>query len=156
MYTGHHSILIRNKLLKLLKPLYPQLNIRIIFKAQNTLGQFFKIKDRLPDCIQSCIVYKYTCVTCQGEYIGKTERHLEVRICEHLGRSSRTNNLLSSPPYSAIREHSHSLDHPISKTAFSIIAKPHNRSDLVLIESLLTYIHKPIIAKENPYPLLCF
>ena len=156
IYTGHHSILIRNKLLKLLKPLYPQLNIRIIFKAQNSIGQFFNIKDRIPDCLQSCIIYKYTCFTCQGEYIGKTERHLEMRICEHLGKSFRTNNPLSSPPYSAIRQHSHNHDHPIAKNAFSIVAKPHNRSDLILLESLYSYVHKPTIVKENPSPLLCF
>ena len=143
-------------MLKLLKPLYPQLNIRIIFKAQNSIGQFFNIKDRIPDCLQSCIIYKYTCSTCQGEYIGKTERHLEMRICEHLGKSFRTNNPLSSPPYSAIRQHSHNHDHPIAKNAFSIVAKPHNRSDLILLESLYSYVHKPTIVKENPSPLLCF
>ena len=41
-------------------------------------------------------------------------RALGVRVAEHAVRSHRTNNLLTSPPYSSIREHASACDSHVS------------------------------------------
>ena len=157
IYTGKQSIIIRQKLLKLLKPFYPQLNVRVIFRTKNIIGNFFKFKDRVPECLQSSIIYKYTCGTCQSTYLGRTERQFGVRISEHLNRSFRTNNPLSKPPYSAIRQHSENSNHALKKENFSIVTSAKNRTELIILEALYTHLLQPnIVKQENPSHLLCF
>ena len=156
-YTGRHSINIRRQLGKLLRQFYPQLNFRFIFKPQKTISQHFRFKNRIPDGLQSCVIYKYTCLACQSEYIGRTERQLGIRISEHLGKSFRTNRPLSKPPYSAIQEHSETHNHLIYRNQFNILASTRFSTDLDIMEALYTFRLHPKIAKhERPAQLLCF
>ena len=112
-YHGKHSYSIRNKLVKLLSEFYPQVKVRVIFKCNNTLQRFFRFKDRLPDALQSNLVYFYECGRCTATYLGQTKRLLRVRIADHQGRSFRTNYPLSKPPFSAIHLQGETTDHPL-------------------------------------------
>ena len=99
---------------------------------------FFNFKDRVPDSLRSSLVYKFTCDRCQSVYVGKTSRHLAVRISEHLGESYRTGSLLSSPPFSATRNHSElHNNHKVTPDQFSIIATANLDSELIIKESIL-------------------
>ena len=80
-----------------------------------------------------------SCSQCQSTYIGETQRHLISRICEHKGISPRTSMPFSNPPFSNIREHALSFDHPIKVDNFSVLARCHSH-DLRLLESI--FIHK--------------
>ena len=156
-FTGKESFHIRNKLNKLVQGFYPQVKVNFVFRPRHLLGNLFRLKDAIPKELQASVVYKYTCNCCKAEYIGKTSRQLRVRIFEHLGRSVRTKRPIAKPSYSAIREHSESLDHPISLHDFSVLATPSPNMDLSLIESLLTLLHKPSIVKHETFAdLLCF
>ena len=40
---------------------YPQIDLRILFSSNDSVGIFFNYKDRIPDIMNSNIVYKYSC-----------------------------------------------------------------------------------------------
>ena len=96
-FLGPQSFAFRNKLTNLLRDFYPQVTLRVIFRSDNTIQRFFRYKDRIPDALQSSIVYLYECSRCNATYIGQSKRHLRTKIAEHQGRSFRTNQHLSKP-----------------------------------------------------------
>ena len=156
-FTGKNSFSLKNKLSKLLNEFYPQITARVIFKPGRSIKSFFRFKDVVPLSLQSSVVYKYTCHCCNAMYIGKTKRQLTVRIHEHLGRSVRTNRPITNPPFSAIRTHAHTSDHPIKKGSFEILATSSRDMELCVRESLLTIRDKPSLSNnEKSTELLCF
>ena len=138
-YYGYITEKITSDLSKLLTRLFPQLNINFICTNSSSIQSFFRHKERLPDSLCSSIIYKFECLSCNALYLGSTRRQLSCRVGEHRGISIRTNRPLSSPPFSAIREHSQNIGHPIQKQNFKIIATTNN-TDLLTLESL--YIKK--------------
>ena len=84
----------------------PQLNVMLIFKNDQTIGIFFKVKEKIPQLLNSMIVYKYNCASCSASYIGSTTRRFYVRISEHKGISSRTGQVTQTQSNSAIKDHS--------------------------------------------------
>ena len=153
-YLGSYGHEIKKKIIKLVREFYPQVSLRVIYTARNTIGSFFKYKDKLPDDLRSSIVYLYKCDSCNASYIGKSERHYRTRKAEHEGRSVRTGNLLSKPPHSAIRDHCHSDDHRMKQENFSILDSSPGRLDLVIMEALYQHKHKPSLGKPS-YELSC-
>ena len=153
---GKSSFGFKNKLCRLLKEFYPQLNVRVIFKPNRTIRGFFGFKDKVPKELQSSVVYKYSCC-CNATYYGRSKRQLQARIFQHLGRSVRTNRPLSSPPFSAIRQHSEAEDHPINKDSFSVLSSRSNEMELDIVETLYILKDKPSLCNnERSVNLLCF
>ena len=142
-FQGHFSYYIRNKLQRLLKLHFPDINFRFIFTNSLTVGSFFKHKDRMPDKLCSKVVYEYCCPVCKDRYIGSTTRNLKIRIAEHKGISYRSNMQLSNPNVSMIREHSRDRDHLIKEDNFNILFRANNASDLRIAETLFIIEHKP-------------
>ena len=146
----------KNKISKLLKEFYPQLNVRIIFKPKNTIQRLFKFKDPVPLKLQSSVVYKYTCHCCKAMYYGQTKRHLFVRIYEHLGKSLRTGSRINNPPNSSIRDHCRTSNHKIKLESFKIMANT-SEMELGIIESLFIHRDKPNLNNNaQSISLLCF
>ena len=86
----------------------------MIFKPGFAMQSLFRFKDKIPEKLKSYAVYHYKYRCYNATYIGKLKRQIRVvRQFEHLGPSVRTNRPLSKPPFSAIRQHSESTDHPI-------------------------------------------
>ena len=77
---------------------YPKIELNLYFKCTKRLSNLFRVKDITPYVLKSNIVYDYSYAGCSASYIGKTSRHLHVRICEHMGVSSLTNSSLLTPP----------------------------------------------------------
>ena len=156
-FVGKRSFALRNKLSKLFREFYPQVNLHVIFKTGRTVQSLFRCKDKVPDELQSSVVYKYECHCCNAMYIGKTKRQLRVRIHEHLGRSVRTNRPLTNPSFSAIREHSLGADHPILMSSFTVLSSQPSDRELCISESLLTIKFKPsLVNNEKSMELLCY
>ena len=156
-FTGFHSNDIKKKLNIMLSNAYPQLDIKIYFKLQNKIGQFFKIKDPIPTSLMSNIIYKWQCRSCDATYVGRTIRSANMRWFEHLGRSFRTGNYLTRPSCSAIREHMEESGHPLFIEDFSVVATAQLRSDLDILEALYTNKLRPSIARNvATTSLLCF
>lgn len=141
-YYGNLSIKLRKDLKILMRKYYPQINFQFVFTTGTTIASFFRHKERLPLHLNSSVVYKYTCSECNSEYIGKTIRQIQVRIDEHIGRSSRTHKILNNPSQSNIRNHANLQNHPIQNSNFKILTKG-SKSNLNLLEAIL-------IEKENP------
>ena len=136
---------------------YPQVALKIVFKPSNTLGQYFKFKDVIPDALQSSVVYKYNCSRCSATYIGQTKRQLRVRIAEHQGKSFRTGHPISKPPFSAIRNCCEASGHSIKDSDFSVLFVTDDDVTRLLAESVLTRDIQPTLGThESSTSLLCF
>ena len=61
-----------------------------MFNSGNRLGSFFQFKDEVPLNPRSLILYKFTCISYNSAYVGKTRLHFLVRTFEHLGISLTT------------------------------------------------------------------
>ena len=142
-YLGYLSDKLKSELMPLFSKFCPQLNIILIFKNDCTLKSFFKVKEKLPLLLNSMVVYKYSCASCNASYIGSTTRRLFVRIAEHKGISSRTGQITQTQSNSAIRDHSLEKDHPLLTSGFSIIDRAYFKYDLLLAESLHIHNDKP-------------
>ena len=105
----------------------------------------FSFKDKLPIDIHSLVVYKFTCSTCNGTYIGKTKRHFLVRAYEHLLLSYKTGKKYTFKESTAttVAKHLHHSNHTASIGDFKTIPKARNDFHTKIKESLL-------IKKDNP------
>ena len=45
--------------------------VRGVFKGEQKINNYFKLKDKTPRHLQSNIVYSVKCLNCEAEYIGK-------------------------------------------------------------------------------------
>ena len=57
--------------------------IKIIFKSSRRRAIFFRFKDKIPLCLRSKIVYKFTCGRCNATYYGEMCCHFKIRVGEH-------------------------------------------------------------------------
>ena len=89
----------------------------IIFSAASRLRNFFKVKDPTPRNLLSSVVYQVTC-SCNARYIGKTIRHVEVRLNEH-----KKSIGLSGQSRSHIQEHVANTGHAIDFSKFDILGR---------------------------------
>lgn len=159
-YLGKLSLEIRTRLRKYVSKYMSNCSLMVIFKSRRRLRNIFRFKDTLPDVLQSFVVYRYTCGTCNSSYIGKTDRHCHVRWCEHLqltplrGRKSKN----KSKP-TAVRQHTVTTKHISSFHDFEIIGREQMRNDfkLRIKESLLIKKYKPILNENvQSIPLMLF
>ena len=82
------------------------------------------------------IIYKFSCKSCQGSYIGSTTKQSRIRFFQHLGKSPRTNRPVTVPAHSTPRNHCHENDHQLSLNDFKIIDSANNEHELRILESL--------------------
>src|ERR1700761_3658718 len=71
------------------------------------VANYFRTTDVTKIDLRSCIVYQYTCTSCQTGYIGQTSRHLRHSVAKHRGVSHFTYNEVKYKVHSNIREHCH-------------------------------------------------
>ena len=159
-YLGRLSLEIRKRLRKYVNKHITCCKLVVIFRSQRRLKTLFRFKDTIPRALQSYVLYRYTCGTCNCSYIGKTDRHCHIRWCEHLkitptrGRPSKN----KSEP-TAIRQHSLDSQHPASLDDFEIIGREQSRNDfkLKIKESLLIKKYRPKLNENvQSIPLLLF
>ena len=156
-YLGDLSKQMANDIKKIVGQSFPQVQLFIIFKAHSTIGGHFRLKDKQPQMIRSNVIYKYTCQCCKAFYIGKTDRQLGVRICEHMGISPRTGKPLSVRPHSDIFEHCQKCKVPVSQENFSIEDTLQSKFGLNILESLHQKTKKPSIGtQQQSTPLMSF
>ena len=156
-YLGDLSKQMANDIKKIVGQSFPQIQLLIIFKAHSTIGGHFRLKDKQPQMIRSNVIYKYTCQCCKAFYIGKTDRQLGVRICEHMGISPRTGKPLSVRPHSDIFEHCQKCKVPVSQENFSIEDTLQSKFGLNILESLHQKTKKPSIGtQQQSTPLMSF
>ena len=83
------------------------------------------------------VVYKYRCGRCSSSYYGETDRHLRVRVGEHIGLSPLTFKKCKPSNESAVRDHLLFCDDDPCFEEFFAQAKASSRFSLEIKESLL-------------------
>ena len=143
-YLFKFSLDLRKSVSSIVRRSYPQVQLRFVFKPAFRVSSLFRVKDRTPFSLRSCVVYQYPCGGCNATYIGKTKRHLATRISEHWSVSVRTGRPVKSAPFSAIGQHSHNCS-PMSVDNFSLLHSSSNEYELGIIEGLCIWKFRPCL-----------
>ena len=158
-FLGKQTVILKTRLNKLFKSLYPGAKLRIVFKSGSKLGNLFSYKDRSPLHIQSLLLYKFTCGSCNATYIGKTKRHSKIRKCEHLGISPKTGNIrkYNATHATIVRQHIVNSKHHCDFDNFTVLGYANNDFELLIKESLLITKMRPSLNKQvDNFKLLLF
>ena len=89
-FLGDISLQLKTKLRKSFKNILNCCKVKIVFKTQRRLLSQFRFKEPLPYDLMSKVICKYRCGRCNSCYYGETDRHLRVRVGEHIGLSPLT------------------------------------------------------------------
>ena len=74
------SALVKSGLVRSLHKHLPFCKVKIVFRTSNRLKFFFSFKNVVPEPLRSGQTYNFTCGSCNASYIGKTFRHMKVRV----------------------------------------------------------------------------
>ena len=159
-YLGKLSLEIRTRLKKYVKKHVTNCDLMVIFRSERRVRSMFHYKDVLPQNIQSYLVYRFTCGTCNSSYVGKTDRHCHIRWCEHLKlqpfRGLPSVNKAKPTP---VHDHLTLTTHNAMLDDFEIIGreKSRNQFKLLIKESLLIKKLAPSLNdNDSSIPLFLF
>ena len=93
-FMGKIPALVKPRLIRSLYKCLPFCKVKIVFNFSNRLKNYFSFKNIVPELLSSCQIYNFTFRSCNASYIGKTFRHMKVRVSEHQGVSPWTNKHL--------------------------------------------------------------
>ena len=134
-FTGHPSIALKKSLTKNLKSFNKKCTKLKTFQVQ----KYFSLKDETPLALQENVVYLFAGSCDKNQtYIGKTKRHLAIRVREHLSGNS------------AIREHISSCNacnHSAIEN-FNILSHGSNDFDNKVKEALYIRKQRPLLNKH--------
>ena len=124
-FLGETSLQVKKQLFRSCQK---HVKLNAVFKSSIRIKNAFRFKNALPKHINSKVLYKFKCNTCNSVYIGKTKRHLLVRQYEHLGLSVLTNKALKYTEKDAavIRKHCHQCEHYCTVDNFKIVGNANN------------------------------
>ena len=158
-FLGKISLQVKRQLIEIFRTCNKDIKLNVVFKSSVRMSNAFRFKDQKPKCLNSMLLYKFTCNTCNSVYIGKTKRHYLVRQFEHLGLSVFTNKTLrySDKDATAIRKQCHHQNHVNCTDNFKIMGNSVSNYFLQLKELLSILKLKPSlnVAKES-MPLYLF
>lgn len=127
-----------------LKANLPDIRVRFIYRASTRLSMIFSFKDKIPQCLSSSVVYKFTCGGCNATYIGETVRHAKRRFHEHMGTSALSGKQLSNPMQTTVLDHSRKCQTKASMQDFKVIGRDNNSEYCLRVkESLLIHRYRP-------------
>jgi len=150
-FIGPRSLLTCRYLKRCINSAFPKIHLKFAFATIERIGTRFQIKDRLPKCLASNIVYHFQCSSCNAAYVGQTQRHFNVRCSEHLGISARTGNRLQSltADKSSILDHLLSTQHHGSHDNFKIIDSAKTAHELRIKEALHIMRLRPNLNRQQ-------
>ena len=119
------------------------------FKNECQQQSLFPCKDKLHINLQSNIIYKYRCDTCNDIIIGSSIKQSKIRFTQYFGISFRTNRHLGKPMQSTPRIRAETHNHTMSFNAFSIIGTASNTFSLRILEYMYLAKLKPSRNKEK-------
>ena len=137
-YIGLPSIIFGRKLKAVFKTNYG-ISIRVVYSTFK-ISHYFSLKCKTPMHLLANVIYQYNCLCdTSTTYIGKTKRHLAIRVKEH------------KQSQSAIRDHLQtcmSCNKNFSSKAFSIIDTGRNDFEITIKEALHIKNKKPTLNKQ--------
>ena len=149
---------LQKELLAIFKKYLPQIDLKLAIYNNYKIKSFFRCKEQLPINLCSSIVYLFSCPNCSLGYIGSSMKNLCLRVDQHKGVSTRTEQPLVRPPQSSVREHCHNTCHcNFNIKNFKIIAKASFEQELRITESILIKLKRPSLNIDgSAYPLYIF
>lgn len=104
-----------------LKNVFRGENIKIAVYNQKTIRSLYtKIKDPIPTPLQSNVIYKINCESCEKCYIGHTSQLLKNRMTLH------KSDIRKYPERCALATHAHNFDHHINFENVEILKTERN------------------------------
>ena len=84
-YIGSYATQIQRKLKRLVDKFASHIDLQIVFHNSFTICTLFSksLKQKIDKLQRSKVIYMIRCRDCSANYIGKTNRKLVTRICEH-------------------------------------------------------------------------
>ena len=133
-YSNFKAEKFATKLTKLVNETFPQVDMRVAFRAPNEIGMF-PFKENVKDpYLKSLVVYKIKCETCGAEYIGKSSRIVFHRMKKHNNINQGKNKNKNE---SAIQMHREDFpSHKINALDFEILDRADSYKKLELKEML--------------------
>ena len=147
-FMGKMSALVKSGLVRSLHTRLPFCKVKIVFKTSNCLKNYFSFKDVVPEPLRSCQIYNFTCRSCNASYIGKTFRHMKVRVLEHQGVSPQAGKHLKGTLSTSMRDHMLDCNHVVAWDDFKVLGRESNHWLLEIKESLFIKRDRPSLNKN--------
>ena len=113
-FIGKMPALVKPGLARSLHKRLPFCKVKIAFKTSNRLKNYFSFKDVVPESLRSFQICNFMCGSCNASYIGKSFRHMKVRVLEHQGVSPRTGKHLKGTLSTSLRDHMLDCNHIVA------------------------------------------
>ena len=142
-FIGMYSKVTQNKIEKLCKRFCKNVKVKLVFTS-NKLGQTFSYKDSYPSVLNSKVVYKFVCASCNASYVGQTHQHLTTRTDEHFGKDKDSHiyqHLMSSSDCLNVR----------SRDCLTMIYTEKTKHHLGIKESWFITWLKPTLNKQKSH-----
>ena len=128
-YIGKVSDQLKIKLHKLAKKYCKdEFHFKLAFTSFK-IKHYFSYKDRIPEDIQSLLVYHIICARCGSSYVGETTRHFKTRINEHILTDK------GSHIFQHLKDKPDCFD-SVTRNCFKVVDRAKNAFDLKIKESL--------------------
>ena len=145
---GKMLALVKYQLARSLHKCLPFCKIKIAFKISNRLKNYFIFKDVVPEPLRSCLIYNFTCGSCNASYIGKTFRHMKIRVPEPQGVSPRTGKHLKGTLSNSVKDHMLHYNHIVAWRDFKVLGRESNHWLVEIRESLFIKRDRPSLNKN--------
>ena len=154
---GKLSLDLRTRLKNSVTKNLPFCKIKVIFKFSTCISNFFQFKDKMPYCLCSKVVYKFSCGRRNATYFGETCWHLSVRVGERLRVSPLTGKKSEFKKSTAVKDHMLFCDHIVSIDDFKLLSTSDSDFHVKIKERLFILHDEPILNKnETSLPLYLF
>ena len=151
-YLGTISSNLKWKLRTCFTKSLPECNIKIILNSTNHFSSLFHFEFVIPKELQSHIVQKFSCDNFNVTYCGKTERHLNERLSEHIGMSHLTGKEVEFKPFEF-----QITFYCMAAILTTSLCWDNNDFRLLLKEPILISRDSPVLSKNTAsIPLLLF
>ena len=136
------------------------LDIKLAFSSFK-IGNFFGVKDPVPDWLRSRVVYKFVCAGCNACHVGETCRHFSTRVREHLviDRASYIFwHLKDSPHCRALcsTDNFHVLDHASTSFQLKIKEAIHIQREQPSLHQQLHHVNLNYLFNSHTFMLFLF
>ena len=117
---------------------------RVIMKTKKIKSFLPPLKPVVSKMLRSAVVYKIDCPGCDSSYVGFTSRHLQQRVCEHLGKNGvirgHINQCLPLP-----------LDIENFEKQVNVLATSNSIIKLMTLEALFIKQFHPVLNTKDEY-----
>ena len=118
------------------------------YKSYFSVQKSIKFKGSTPLYLPSHLIYKFQCSNCNINYYDETERHLKVRVGDHISTSPLTGKRVNNNKKSSAKDHCFLSGHVCSFDDFTVLDYESHKFKRLIKGSLLVTKDKPLLNKQ--------